>query len=426
MRDATLEGNESPQFEIMRNTFRGKEDCLYLNVYTPQGTTTDSDLPVMFWIHGGGFKFGSGGKEMYGPDFLVDKHVVLVTFNYRLGPLGFLCLNTAECPGNAGLKDQVMALKWVNDNIRQFGGNPKNITIFGESAGSVSAHYLTMSPMAKGLFGKAIFQSGSSASEWAVQSDPLASATKLAELLGFKNSNNKNINDLLKFLTNVQYESLIKAANAPEFSAGIEISFSPVLEKAFPPKKAIITESARNLQRIGKFNKVPTISGITSNEGVLFMMKFGGLNLETITLDQLVPNFQDYIPKELKTRLNAAKRYVAANKIKEFYFATTDHLIEKFCTLMSDFSFIRDTEYSVKMFSKVVPATYYYRFSYAGSLNTMKHIVKIPYSGAAHADDLRYFFKASSEELKQQVASAQDIAVIHSVTEMWTNFARTG
>jgi len=143
-------------------------------------------------------------------------------------------------------------------------------------------------------------------------------------------------------------------------------------------------------------------------------------------LDQLVPNFQEYIPKELKSKLNAAKRYVAANKIKEFYFATTDNLVEKFCTLMSDFSFIRDTEYSVKMFSKVVPATYYYRFSYAGSLNTMKRIVKVSYSGAAHGDDLRYFFKPSSEELKQQVASAQDIAVIQSVTELWTNFARTG
>jgi carboxylesterase type B len=123
----------------------------------------------MFWIHGGIFVFGSGSTEFYGPDFLITEDVVVVTINYRLGLLGFLCLEdpTLGVPGNAGLKDVVMALKWVHENIRQFGGDPDNITIFGQSSGAAAVHLLTLSPMVRGLFHKAIGQSGTALSPWA-------------------------------------------------------------------------------------------------------------------------------------------------------------------------------------------------------------------------------------------------------------------
>ncbi|XP_033219251.1 juvenile hormone esterase-like [Belonocnema kinseyi] len=120
----------------------------------------------MVWIHGGGFVFGSGNADLYGPDFLVRKEIVLVTINYRIDVLGFLNLGLETAPGNQGLKDQVMALKWVKDNISNFGGDPNNVTIFGESAGSASVHYLTQSALAKGLFHKAIAQSGTALNPW--------------------------------------------------------------------------------------------------------------------------------------------------------------------------------------------------------------------------------------------------------------------
>lgn len=109
--------------------------------------------PVMFWIHGGGYTTGSGNSDMYGPHYLISQDVIVVTINYRLGVLGFLTLDDPKLgvPGNAGLKDQVMALKWVQKNIRNFGGDPNNVTIFGESAGASSVHFLLLSPMAKGL-----------------------------------------------------------------------------------------------------------------------------------------------------------------------------------------------------------------------------------------------------------------------------------
>ena len=122
----------------------------------------------MFWIHGGGFIAGSGSENLYGPEFLITNGVVLVTVNYRLGLLGFInfddpCL---DVPGNAGLKDQVMALKWVQKNISAFGGDPNNVTIFGEGAGGASVHLLMLSPSAAGLFHKAIAQSGCALNPW--------------------------------------------------------------------------------------------------------------------------------------------------------------------------------------------------------------------------------------------------------------------
>ena len=141
------------------------EDCLYLNVWAPSGAM-DAKVPVMVWIHGGAFVAGSGSSPLYDGEALARKGVVLVSINYRLGLFGFLAhpALSAESPkgasGNQGLKDQVMALEWVRDNIAAFGGDPGNVTIFGESAGSMSVCYLATSPVAKGLFQKAIGQSG--------------------------------------------------------------------------------------------------------------------------------------------------------------------------------------------------------------------------------------------------------------------------
>lgn len=140
------------------------EDCLSLNIWTPD--TGAGDLPVMVWFPGGGFRFGSASVPLYDCGELArDGQVVLVTVNYRVGPLGFLRLIEAtngaiSSTGNEGIHDQIQALKWVRDNIRAFGGDPENVTIFGESAGAASVSILLASPVAKGLFHKAILQSG--------------------------------------------------------------------------------------------------------------------------------------------------------------------------------------------------------------------------------------------------------------------------
>lgn len=126
---------------------KGNEDCLYLNIYRPNDQSLNN-MDVIFYIHGGAFMFNNGGSNQ--PIYLLDKDVVLISINYRLGPLGFLSLEDKVLPGNNGLKDQALALKWVKANIHYFGGNPNSITITGMSAGSASVHLHTLSPSTTG------------------------------------------------------------------------------------------------------------------------------------------------------------------------------------------------------------------------------------------------------------------------------------
>ncbi len=142
------------------------EDCLYLNVYVPADAKPEGKLPVMFWIHGGGYYAGSASEPRHNGDFLPTRGVVLVTINYRLDVFGFLVTSDlareAGGPaGNYGLLDMIAALRWVRANIEKFGGDPGNVTIFGESAGSIAVSTLMVSPLAQRLFQKAIGESGS-------------------------------------------------------------------------------------------------------------------------------------------------------------------------------------------------------------------------------------------------------------------------
>lgn len=125
------------------------EDCLRLNVYT-KNISSVANKPVMVFIHSGGFYESSGRNDEFGPDYLIQRDIVLVTFNYRLALLGFLSTGTKEAPGNNGLKDQVIALRWVKTHIQSFGGNPNSITIMGYSAGGISVTMHMVSPMSKG------------------------------------------------------------------------------------------------------------------------------------------------------------------------------------------------------------------------------------------------------------------------------------
>lgn len=168
-RDATKYGPHCAQnhvFEDMIFQDSGdSEDCLYLNVYAPATATSNSKLPVMFWIHGGGFAGGGSNEPRHNGDFLPLKGVVLVTINYRLGVFGFLAATELAkeqngAAGNYAFEDMIAALQWVRSNIKQFGGDPKNVTIFGESAGSFAVSTLMASPFAQGLFEKAIGESG--------------------------------------------------------------------------------------------------------------------------------------------------------------------------------------------------------------------------------------------------------------------------
>lgn len=154
----------------------------------------------MVFIHWGGFFAGYGTSDYLGPDYFMDEPVILVTFNYRLGVLGFLSTSDDVAPGNFGLKDQVAALKWVRNNIENFGGDKNKVTIFGQSAGAASVHYHMLSPSSKGLFQQAISQSGSALALWAkpLQLESLIFAKHQALFLDCDPTNSTVIVDCLR------------------------------------------------------------------------------------------------------------------------------------------------------------------------------------------------------------------------------------
>ena len=151
-------------------TYSYGEDCLFLNVWTPDTATPDSNLPVIFYIHGGGFNGGCGHEKHFDGPIWPTKGVVAVTINYRMGPMGFACLpqlaEEAGHTGNYGIFDQIAALQWVRENISAFGGNPENITIMGQSAGGLSVQVLCLSPLTEGMFAKAIMSSAGGTGEF--------------------------------------------------------------------------------------------------------------------------------------------------------------------------------------------------------------------------------------------------------------------
>ncbi|MDR1780036.1 MAG: carboxylesterase family protein [Tannerella sp.] len=231
------------------------EDCLYLNVWTA-ATKADEQLPVIVWIHGGGFSGGSGTVPLYDGEELAKKGVVYVTINYRLGLLGFLATPelSAENPnhvsGNYGILDQIAALKWVKDNIAAFGGNPDCITIAGQSAGSMSVNCLLVSPLAKGLFHRAIAQSGSLISG----NRPISGTLQNAEQTGTKILADANIPDLAA-LRALPSDSILKI-KAPGM-------MSPVVDN-------VVVSAAETTYNAGNQNDVPLILGWNSGDTLLF------------------------------------------------------------------------------------------------------------------------------------------------------------
>ena len=230
---ATKHGNicwQDTTFEFIFNPYGRNytisEDCLYLDVYTPN---TSLSLPVMVYIHGGGY--GAGAAIGYPSEVLALQGVVVVVIQYRLGPFGFLTIGDSAAPGNFGMLDQVEALKWVKDNIEYFGGDSSKVTIFGESAGGSSVGLHLLSPLSKGLFHRAIAESGVDVCPWATQSTSFglgfAKETKITKYrkhsLSLKNCKNQKIMKIAKITTITKFYKAIdenRRRNANGFVEG--------------------------------------------------------------------------------------------------------------------------------------------------------------------------------------------------------------
>nr|AJP62542.1 carboxylesterase [Oxya chinensis] len=425
VRDALKFGNHCVQFDLINNQEVGSEDCLYLNVYTPklpEGTLFDL-LPVMFWIHGGGFTAGDGSDILYGPDLLIEHNVLVVTINYRLGAFGFLSTGDSVVPGNMGLKDQVMALQWVKRNIASFGGDPNNITIFGESAGGASVHYLLLSPMAKGLFHKAIIQSGAAFCPWAFTNQPRKNALRLAASLG---CNSTDSNEILSFLSKVPakkiHKSSVKLFSKEDMKYKFEVIFPPTVENAadnscFLPKHPLILSQTYK-------QEIPLLIGSTSKEGYLFMRE---LFQDSSILRK---HFEATVEIMRNFSINHVSHDSLKHQIKKFYFnekPVSEEILHQYADFQTDVYFGLGV-HKAAQFNTVNSSspTYRYIFSYNGGINLGKVFVGASHMpGASHADELSYLFYPRIYDLEVDSGS-DDEKMQLQMTQLWTNFAKTG
>ncbi|MDR3774143.1 MAG: carboxylesterase family protein [Terracidiphilus sp.] len=259
-RDATKFGAHCAQGSVFADMIFqdgvASEDCLFLNVYAPATSSKKSKLPVMFWIHGGGYSGGASSEPRHNGDFLPLKGVVLVTVNYRLGVFGFLATSdlakeAGGVAGNYGLLDMVSGLEWVKANIANFGGDPGNVTIFGESAGSAAVSTLIASPAARGLFHKGIGESGGALGEGVLGQEKLEDRVKIDDAWVAK-LNVKSLAELRALST----DKILDGAK----SKGM-VGFGPDIDG-----KAL-TESVADTYAAGRQAHVPLIAGWNRDEG---------------------------------------------------------------------------------------------------------------------------------------------------------------
>lgn len=270
--DATKDGPQCPQ-PSFNGAIVESEDCLRLNIYTKEvpinGSFPNNNLkPVLFYIHPGGFYASSGISAMFGPEFLMDRDVVLVTINYRLGSLGYLSTGTKDSPGNAGFKDQVMALKFIRDHISAFGGDPNSITLFGYSAGALSITLHMVSPMSQGLFHRAIVMSASATGQWPPPEHQLDLAEKQARLFNCTTATPKELVECLRTVDGLEMGK--RLAEMFEWGSGNPVLlWKPVIEPDFGQER-FLTEDPTISYLEGRYMKVPVIAGITKDEFVSF------------------------------------------------------------------------------------------------------------------------------------------------------------
>lgn len=407
----------------MTGKFSGDEDCLFLNVYTNVLPPTELKA-VMVWIHGGCFKSGSGTSLVYSPDHLLMEDVVVVTLNYRLGTLGFLSLPDVGIPGNNGLKDQTMALRWVQTNIEKFGGDPNRVTIFGESAGGTSVHLHLLSPMSKGLFHRAISQSGSALHDWAYGDAGFMreKAFAIGERMGCEAN---NMSALLHCFEKSSAELIVNSTEGKEFSiSDTVVPVRPTMEnEKMSDEEVFLPGSPLELISNGKFHNVPYITGINSREGLIYMKDI-----------EAIPGFWDdprhhlavVVGDLLMISVQEADELV---KMALSYYVGQHHVFEEHVTevldMFSDLAFVRGTVKTVRKHVELSHSpVYMYMFSYDGELGIIKTLLNTNMEGVSHADELGYLFHiAISPELEDDT---QEMTTLRRMVRMWTNFARTG
>ncbi|MBC6993739.1 carboxylesterase family protein [Neolewinella lacunae] len=383
------------------------EDCLYLNLWVPSATNQDAKLPVMVWIHGGAFVFGSGSSPAFAGEVFARQNVILVTHNYRLGRLGHFAFpalseeHAEEGTGSYAYMDQIAALQWVKENIAAFGGDPGNVTIFGESAGGVSVHSLLTIPAAKGLFHKAISQSGGGR-DGVLTGRPLRENDAdryypvSAETIGINFARKHGING-----TDAVALGQLRALDAAEIiDSGMEfygeenipIYTGPVLDGK------LVVETAESAYLGGRQARVPLIIGSNSAE---------------------VPGgFVNASSKEELWKLFGA---MGAEAQAVYDPAGTKELGEVLTKVNTDKVWAEPSHFTAEAWAKAKQAAFVYRFGYVPQVLDQRLVY-----GAPHASEIAYVFGNLNARWGVDTVTNEDQEVAKIMNTYWANFAKTG
>ncbi len=264
------------------SSVQGSEDCLHLNVFTPQLEQEQEDhdhtgYPVLVWLHGGSFSHGSASPQSYGPERFLDRDLVVVTLNYRLGALGFLTTEDAAAPPNLGLRDQQLALTWVQANIRAFGGDPQRVTLCGEAAGGSSVMAHVASPRASGLFQQAVAMSG----VWgfhpfleSTSKNPRRNALLLATELGCGELDVTDSEAIVRCLRDRDAASIVVAAVKFQRYGDLPMIFKPMRD-SFLPDSVLSDDPWSDEEELGRRRQdVPLLVGANRDEGIVSLLPF--------------------------------------------------------------------------------------------------------------------------------------------------------
>ncbi|XP_071451453.1 esterase E4-like [Hetaerina americana] len=425
-----FDGNKCPQLTFPERKFQGDEDCLFLNVYVSKLVSDETQaaekLKVFFFLHGGGFTFGSGISEEYGPQFLLEHDMILVIPNYRLGPYGFLSMGDDILPGNLGLLDQQLALKWVKNNIAAFGGDPDHVTLGGSQAGAISAHIHALTPSSHGLFTKAIALTGNALTSWGVvdSEDAKRRALRLGEHLdcrpGKKNKQNSELSsiELLSCIAEKDVESVIwKSQFVLDFNTDFTFPFVPVVSST--EKQLFLNKHPKQLLAEGAFADIPWIVGVTSLVGLphaLQIMMFPRVSQAlSESLETSLPVFLDLWSENEENIIEAGRR------IKEFYSLEAHSGFEALQVLgkvFSDFYYFNTLIDTIKAYtSRNSAPVYAYHFSYNYRLRR-----KI---GVPQGDDIAHLFPGTHYIMKLKSEDSEN-EIIKMMTEIIASFMNTG
>ncbi|CAH0400670.1 unnamed protein product [Chilo suppressalis] len=295
IREAKAEGPVCPQTDVFYGRIKTasggmSEACIHANIHVPIealpdpkkppscGAKAAPGLPILVFIHGGGFAFGSGDTDLHGPEYLVSKGVIVITFNYRLNVFGFLSLNSTQVPGNAGLRDAVTLLRWVQRNARFFGGSPGSVTLAGQSAGAAITHILTLSTSARSLFHRAILLSGTAFSDF-FSSSPLFAKTINSLFLPLIGINaTLPADEIHQKLIETPINAIMEA-NKKLINLFGTTTFTPVVESYQPGITPILEDDPEVLLDSGRGSEIPLLIGFTDAECESFRPRFKQIDI---------------------------------------------------------------------------------------------------------------------------------------------------